>query len=169
MLDKISLFYSWLIWFITYFIPDCTLTMRMRGWLYSLAMPRSGSDFQVSNSTRIYGINKFSVGDHVLLATNVVINAGGEINIGNEVMIGIGSILVSGNHTISNGSYRFGIPKRDSIYIGDGSWLAAQVIVVSGASIPKSSLIAANTVVTKKLLTSGVYAGSPAKLIKHYN
>ncbi|MBM4958082.1 acyltransferase [Vibrio parahaemolyticus] len=164
MKQKINLLYSWFVWLVTFFLPDISFTMRFRGWMYSLAMPESGKNFQVSSGARLYGLNKISVGDDVYIATNVVINAGEEVVLGSEVMIGIGAIIVSGNHSLFNGSYRFGSLKREPILVHRGSWISANVVLVSGSEIPKSSLIAANSVVTKKLKISGVYAGAPAEL-----
>ncbi|PME54415.1 acyltransferase [Vibrio lentus] len=164
--NKLLLLYSWLIWFATFFIPDTGITMRFRGFLYSLAMKKSGKNLQVSSGTKLYGLNSITVGDNVYIATNVVINAGGCIDIGSEVLIGIGAIIVSGNHTIKNGSYRFGTPQQKTITIGFGSWIAAGVVLVAGSSIPNSSLVTPNSVIYKTLDLPGIYSGSSIRKIK---
>lgn len=165
-LHKFGLFYSWLVWAVTFFLPDIAVFMRCRGWLYARVMKKSGRNFQVSSGARLYSIKRLSVGDDVFIATNVVVNAGTDIILGSQVMLGIGAILVSGNHTLCNGSYRFGQMARSPIAVGFGSWIGANSTLVAGASIPPSTLIGANSVVTKPLQFSGTYCGAPAKLIK---
>ncbi|AYO21201.1 acyltransferase [Vibrio owensii] len=166
MIHKLCLLYAWFVWCTTFFIPDTALTMRFRGKLYSFVMKNAGKNFQVSNGARLYGLPNISVGDDVYIATNVVLNAGSDIMLDSQVMIGIGAILVSGNHTYKNGSYRFGKMSRNLIHIGFGSWVSANVTITSGAIIPKGSLIAANSVVHKQLEVSGIYGGVPVKMIK---
>ncbi|MFB2726379.1 hypothetical protein ACE02H_02790 [Shewanella mangrovisoli] len=165
MMHKISLVYAWMVWFFTGWMPDFPFLMRLRGFLYSLFMARAGKNFQVSSGARLYGLKNISVGNDVFVAVNVVINAGGKIVVGNEVMFGIGAVVVSGNHTSVNGSYRFGPMDRQEITIGNGSWIGANVTLLAGSSVPNSSLVAANAVVTKQLEIEGVYGGVPAKLI----
>lgn len=56
---------------------------------------------------------------------------------------------------------------EQKVVIGDGVWLAANVIVCPGVSIAEESIVAAGAVVCKDLLDPGcLYAGNPAKKIK---
>ncbi|MXR69410.1 acyltransferase [Shewanella sp. JBTF-M18] len=165
MMHKISLVYAWMVWLLTAWMPDLPMLMRLRGFLYSLFMARAGRNFQVSSGARLYGLKNISVGNDVFVAVNVVINAGGKIIVGDEVMFGIGAVVVSGNHTLVNGSYRFGPMDRKAITVGSGSWIGANVTLLAGSSVPNSSLVAANAVVTKHLEIVGVYGGVPAKFI----
>lgn len=166
MISKVSLLYGWFIRIILIWLPDHPVIMRFRGWLYGLAMKSVGENFQVSSTAQIYGLHKLSVGSNVFIATNVVINCGETVIIESEVLIGIAAVVVSGNHTILNGSYRFGTPTRSSISIGFGSWVSANCVLTSGSALPKGSLLAANSVLNKKFAKTGVYAGIPARKIK---
>lgn len=166
MFHKFSLIWSWFVWMITRIIPDFPLSMRFRGWLYSFGMHSSGKNFQVASSCRLISMDTLRVGENVYFASNVIVNGGGKINIANEVMIGIGCVIVSGNHTISDGSYRWGARRESPITIGSGSWLGANTVLVAGSVVPKSTLIAAGAVVTNVLIQPGVYGGVPARLLK---
>lgn len=165
MKHKFCLLYAWLVWAVTFFVPDVNLMTRFRGWLYSLVMPKCGKNFQVSAGARLFGLNNLYVGSNVYIATNVVINACDHIILEDEVMVGINSTLVSGNHTIKDGSYRFGSAQRAPIKVGHGSWVSGNVLLIAGAEIPPSSLVAGGAVVNKKHIESGIYGGVPAKLI----
>lgn len=168
-MKKLSLIYSWFIWMVTFFIPDSKITMRFRGWLYSFMIPKCGKNFQVSSGAKLLGINKLNIGNNVFIANNVIINTGGTIFLNDDVMIGLGSIIVAGNHTLKDGSFRFGKRDEKDIIIGHGSWIAANCTVTAGAIFPPSSVLAANSVfLSKNDLESGVYGGTPAKLLKSH-
>ncbi len=155
-----------MVWVLTFFLPDAPIIMRFRGWLYSFGMASCGKNFQVSSNVRILGLLCLDCGDSVYLASGVIINARAMIKIEDEVLIGIGSLLVSSNHTLHNGSYRYGKPQALPIYIGKGAWVAGHAIIGGGSIIPNGCLIGANSFVNRRLEHSGVYAGSPVRFLK---
>lgn len=169
-MKKISLLYSWFIWFITFFLPESKFTMRFRGYLYSFVMPQCVYNFQVSASAKLFGINKLHVGNNVFIAANTVINTGGKIYLEDDVMIGIGSVVIAGNHTIKKNSFRFGKRDEKDIHIDYDSWIAANCTITSGSNFPPSSVLATNSVFLSNNNTpeSGIYGGVPAKLLKKY-
>jgi acetyltransferase-like isoleucine patch superfamily enzyme len=156
------LFYSWLIKLLTAFLPDQKHIMRFRGWLYSFFMKECGKNFQVSSTTILKNLENMEIGDNVYFAPNSIINASATIRIENEVMIAFNSVLVSGNHILYNGSYRFGKSKLKPIVINEGAWIAANCTVVAGANIGKGCLIGANSLVKGDCLDYHVYIGVPA-------
>lgn len=166
MKHKLLLLYAWFVWAVTFFFPDIPFLMRFRGWLYSQGMTECGRNLQVSSGARLYALHNLKCGNDVYIATNVVINACSLITLNDEVMIGIGSVLVSGNHTIMNGSYRFGPSERKGIQIGTGSWVAGNALILAGGELPSSSLLAGGAVLATSFSEEGVYGGVPAKLIK---
>ncbi|MDA3139741.1 acyltransferase [Vibrio metschnikovii] len=166
MRKKINFLYSWLVWLMTFFLPDAPFFMRFRGWLYSFGMYDCGKNFQVASSVKILGLSNLDCGSDVYLASGVIINARAKIQIADEVLIGIGSLLVSSNHTKHQGSYRYGKPEALPIFVGKGTWVAGQVVIGAGSIIPEGCLIGANSYVNKKLVDVGIYAGTPVKYIK---
>lgn len=166
MKHKLFLLYAWFIWAFTFFLPDIAIVMKFRGFLYSFAMGECGKNFQVSAGARLYCLPNLTCGNDVYIATNVVINACEKIILCDEVMVGIGSTLVSGNHTLLGNSYRFGEPERQEIFIGAGAWIAGNALVLAGGRLPMSSLLAGGAVLSKSFDEPGIYGGVPAKLIK---
>lgn len=156
-MHKIFLLYSWFIRTLFYFFPDIPLIMRLRGFLYSLFMKKRGNNLQVSASSIVKGLENISIGNNCFFAANTIIDAGTDIYLEDDVMIGYASILISGNHTLKNGSYRFGASKREAITIQFGSWVGANCVILAGANIPPSSCIAAGTSLGNKLPESGIY------------
>lgn len=166
MKHKFLLLYSWFVRTLLFFLPDQPLIMRFRGWMYGLGMKNRGRNFQVSANVIIKGLENFLVGDDCYLAPGVVINAIRDIEFDGQVMIGFNSVLVSGNHSKTNGSYRFGKSKTAPIYVGFGSWVAANCTVVAGASIGSGVVIGANSFIKGSFAGDSVYATLIPKKIR---
>lgn len=168
MKHKLILLYAWLVRTLLFFLPDFPLFMRFRGWLYGLAMKECGLNFQVAHSVILNGLDLLSVGKDVYIANscNVILN--GELRIGNEVIFGPGVLVSTGNHQIDGNSYRFSASTKEDVSIGAGCWIGGNSTILSGANVPPKSIVGAGSVVTKHSCNdvSGLYAGSPAKLIK---
>lgn len=160
MKHKLLLIYSWLIFTLTYFWPDFPFTMKVRGKLYALAMKKSGRNFQVASGAILRTLENITVGDDVYIANYVIINAGGEVIIDSQVLIGFRSCIIAGNHTLKNGSYRFGMSKTRTIQIGFGSWIGCNCSILAGAIVPASTVIGAGSTVARKLGEPGKYIGN---------
>lgn len=168
MKHKFLLLYAWLIHSFFFFMPDYPLLMRFRGFLYGLGMNRCGRNFQVAHSAIINSLEGLSVGDNVYVANYSVILSKG-VEIGNNVLIGPSCVLSSSNHILHNGSFRYKTEEGLGIKIGDGSWVASNCTLLSGAELPPSSVLAANSVLTSKIelrKSHSIYGGTPARLIK---
>jgi len=82
-------------------------------------------------------------------------------------MIGPGTIIASRNHSLYNGSFRYGEAKIGNIRIGKGSWIGANCTIVTNSELPSASILGANSLLNKKFKkTNTLYAGNPAKFIK---
>lgn len=166
MKTKLSIIYSWFVRLITCFLPNHPMFMRFRGWLYSFMMKECGENFQVTSSAILVSLTGLSVGENVYIAHNCVL-IGSNVYIGDNVLIGPNCTLSSGNHTFDNGSYRYGKPESGVVKIEDGTWVAANCSIVSGAQLPKQSVLAAGASLNKPFTeTNSLYGGVPAKLIK---
>lgn len=94
----------------------------------------------------------------------------------------IGEYVISGpNLTIITGDHYY-VPKRwlksltddekpsycdQDVIISDDVWIGANVTILKGVHIGKSSIIAAGSVVTKDVPDFAIVAGVPAKIIKY--
>ena len=167
MKRKFLLIYCWLVRILLYFLPDIPFIMRFRGWLYGFGMKKCGYDFQVTHDAYIKDLQGISVGNHCFVGNTVVIMGSGETIIEDEVMIAPHAIIISGNHTSVNGSYRYGKADAGKIFIGRGSWIAGNATIVKGASLPEDSVLSANSFLNKSFdIPHSIYGGIPAKLIK---
>lgn len=151
-----------------FFLPDIPIFMRFRGFMYSLGMPRCGKDFQVSHNAIIRSTAQLSVGDHCYIANYSMTLGSNPITLGNEVMIGPHVIIVSGNHTKIDNSYRYGVGVKGSINIGNGCWITSHCTVALNTVLPSGSVLAANSFINREFTNkNSVYGGIPAKLLRN--
>lgn len=108
-----------------------------------------GHDTRIGISNVLIG--PVSVGNHVILAQNIVMSG---LNHGYEdVNIPIHKQKVT----------------MAPIVIEDDCWLGANVVVTAGVTIGKHSVIAAGAIVTKSIPPFSIAVGNPARVIKHYD
>jgi acetyltransferase-like isoleucine patch superfamily enzyme len=168
MISKLLLIYSWFVRALLYFLPDIPLCMRFRGFLYSFGMQKCGRDFQITHNAIIKGLQNISVGSNVFVGNFSVIMGSGKLRIENEVLIGPHVVIISGNHTKSKNSYRYGQAKVGDIFIGRGSWITSNCTIGMNSSLPEGSVLSANSFLNKKFETpNAIYGGVPAKFIKN--
>lgn len=167
MKNKLLLLYSWFVRTFLFFFPDIPFIMRMRGFLYGLGMKHCGKDFQVTHDAIIRDLQGISVGDHCFVGNHSVIMGSGSTLIGDEVLIAPHVIIISGNHTSLNNSYRYGKRSDGEIIIGRGSWVAGNATVQKGAILPAGSVLSASSFLNKPFTQeNALYGGVPAQLIK---
>jgi acetyltransferase-like isoleucine patch superfamily enzyme len=143
------------------------------------------SNIRIGCSCRIGRSNTFLVGStgsklgeaYIKIGDNCVVNEfnsfrAGEsfIDIGSNVVISQSVIFVATNYVFpfDDPSCLKIDPKRHGIRIDDNCFIGAASVILPGVRIRNGITIAANSTVTCDCYISGVYAGSPARLIRRY-
>lgn len=154
---------------LTAWLPDMTVFMRLRGFLYSLMMAECGRNFQLPSTVILNSLAGFSVGNDVFIGHRTII-IGTDVVIEDEVLIGPNCVISGGNHTFYKTSYRFGPHVAKPVKIMAGGWIGANCTITAGSVLPARSILAAGSVLTKAFSEPDcIYAGSPAKQIKQIN
>lgn len=155
----------------------------MYGSAFRGALPGLGPDVSVRlrrGGTLVFGRIKtrghgqiFCDGGHVQIGSGVFLNQGISINsmsrvvIGADVLMGEGVKIYDHDHAISHDfqvdDARFVL--RD-VEIGQGSWLASNVIVLKGVCLAERSIIGAGATVSESTHACGVYVPSSSGLRK---
>jgi len=137
-----------------------------RGELLRPKLRACGERLQIAPGVVMPWPGKLSIGNDVVISWFTYIG-GGDITIGDRVTIGPHCSMTGGDHGYrpEHGDFR-GPHRMASIVIGDGSWLAAGVVVTAGTTIGKGCLVAAGAVVTHDLPDGMMAAGVPAREIK---
>lgn len=95
---------------------------------------------------------------------NCIIQGRGAVYIGNYVGIGPNTVIISGNHSLTN---QHEVVKKETI-IGDHSWIASNCCILAGVVLGPRTVVGAGSVVTKSFPDGFcVIAGNPARIIKH--
>lgn len=161
--------YDWPLHFVllmTNWLPDNVLCIRLRGLLATPFFKACGKKLGIGRNVVFYDPSKITIGSNVYVATGCWFSAGRGIVIGDEVLFGPYTIIASTNHTLFNGSYRFGPPAGSTVTIGRGSWIGAHCSLLQGITIGEACLVAANSVVNKSVAAHSVVGGNPAKILK---
>jgi len=112
--------YLWLhfvVW-ATDWMPDIKPVPRLRGFLLRPAFKRCGRNLQVARSVTINFPNRVELGRDVCVATHCWLHGWGGIVVEDEVMLGPYVVVVSGDHTQVDGSYRYGPSRQAPIFLG---------------------------------------------------
>ena len=137
-----------------------------------------GSNFGMGPYSQLFAQGKpgdasIVIGDNVAMNFNVMINAssGGKIIIGNDVMIGPHTVMRAANHRfddLEQPIYKQGhLPGE--IIIEDDVWIAANVVLASGAKLGKGCIISAGSVVSTKIPEYSIVAGNPGRVVLNRN
>ena len=122
-------------------------------------------DFSFVNN----GMGPVKIGNHVFVgASNVII---GPVTLHDHIMTAQNVVMSGLNHGFANVNiaYRYQSCTVSEIIINEGCWIGANVVITSGVTVGKYSIIAAGSVVTKSIPSYSMAAGNPAKLIKQFN
>jgi len=136
-----------------------------------------GKGSSIRPSTHIYSSNKRTkiiIGDNVDIGRDSTISAQNSIIIEDGVLTGPHVFITDHNHEYRD-IHRYvrgqGVSCNpdDSVFIGEGSWLGTNTVVVGNVRIGKHCVIGSNSVVTKDIPDYSVAVGIPCKVIKRYD
>ena len=109
-----------------------------------------------------------TVGDRVFIGRGVEFNCRKRITVGDDALIAAGCHLIDCDHgTAPGGLIRTQKITSEEIVVGKGAWLGAAVIVLKGVKIGDGAIIGAGSVLTKSVPAGEIWAGVPAKFLRH--
>jgi acetyltransferase-like isoleucine patch superfamily enzyme len=150
----------------TSWLPELRPFLRLRGFLMRPAFKTCGRNLQVSRHVTVNFTSRLEIGSDVFLATGCWLHARGGIVLEDEVQLGPYSVLVSGDHTRIDGSYRYGASDLGPIRVRQGAWIAAHATVTKGVVVGRGALLAANSVATRDIPPFTMAGGVPARAIR---
>lgn len=112
---------------------------------------------------------RIRVGGGTFLNQGVMIAAEGLVEIGEHCMMANGCLITDGSHRFEDPQTPVpwqGFTTKGPTRIGDNVWLGANVVVTSGVTIGRRSVVGANSVVTEDVPPFSIAAGAPAKVIR---
>ena len=115
------------------------------------------------------GVENLEIGEGAYIGPECLIDVAGPVRIGARSCISARSILIS--HSDANSSHgnvnatRFR-PSRLGVAVGPDVWLGVGTIVLESSSIGDRCVVGAGSVVRGELIADGLYAGTPARLMR---
>ena len=144
---------------------------RQRARFYRLILAECGTHFKMNGKATIYTPHKVHIGSHFTINNGCQIAPRGDVFIGDYVTMSRGSQITAGtldsNHWIDE-QYKDHVHTKGDVYIGDGTWLCINSIVLPGVKISgKGVIVAAGSVVTQDISEDYVVVGGvPARKVK---
>ncbi|MEH3054114.1 MAG: acyltransferase [Patulibacter minatonensis] len=112
-----------------------------------------------------------AIGGGTFLNQGVMVSAADSITIGEHCMFANGSLITDANHRFDDLELPIpwqGFTSKGPVVIGDNVWAGANVVITSGVTIGRRTVIGANSVVTSDLPDFAICAGAPAKVLRRY-
>ena len=115
---------------------------------------------------------KLTIGNNTQIGLNFTAICTDDLAIGDNVLIASGVFIATHNHGMNPekpNSYQRQPLTSNKVIIQDGSWLGERVVILSGVTIGKKTIIGANSVVTKSIPDYSIAVGIPARVIKQWD
>lgn len=114
-------------------------------------------------SAKIWAPWNLKMGDYSCIGPYADIYSMGPVEIGSNVTISQYAVICTGTHDIAT-PHNDLIIKKNTIH--DQSWICAYAKIMPGVTVGEGAVIGMASVLSRNAQPWGVYAGSPAKLIK---
>lgn len=156
------------------FLPETSL-FSLKNKILRLAGVKIGNNVRICSSVKILGDGDLEIGDNVWIGIGTLIvssksrqNPNAKITIGSNIDIAPRVYIGTGTHIIDINSENIaGEGISYDIIIENGCWICADSTILPGVKVGSKTIVAAKALVNKDLLENSVYAGIPAKFIKH--
>jgi acetyltransferase-like isoleucine patch superfamily enzyme len=123
----------------------------------------NSSGLKIGGGGRLHPNANFKIGDRCTIHNNFI-NVCEPVEIGNDVGLSPETSILTHGYWLSALE---GYPASFSgVKINDGVIVGYRSLIMMGVSIANHCVVGAQSVVTKSLSETGIYAGSPAKFIK---
>ena len=112
-----------------------------------------------------YGYN-ISIGRRSFVNYGAVFLDVNPITVGDEVLIATNVQLLTATHPLDAAQRRAWWEYAKPISIGDGAWIGAGALVLPGVAVGEEAIVGAGAVVTRDVAPRTVVAGNPARVIR---
>lgn len=113
-----------------------------------------------------WGGHHVHFGSQIYANSNLTLVDDGHIYVGDKVMFGPNVTIATANHPIDPSLRGKGLQYNKDVYIGENTWIGANVVIVPGIHIGKNVVIGAGSVVTKDIPDDVVAVGNPCRVLR---
>jgi acetyltransferase-like isoleucine patch superfamily enzyme len=148
-------------------IPDRLGNRPRQKWLQQRGTV-FGANAVIARGSRVLDPSRLWIGDGVVVARDVTLDARGGLTIKAHALIGFESVLLTHTHRAD----RIGVPVQAQgmydgpVVIGERAWLGTRVVVLPGVTVGEDSIVAAGAVVVADVPPRAIVGGVPARVLK---
>lgn len=131
----------------------------VRNLVYTLGKIRLGKGSVIHMWARFYELKNIEIGEDTHIGDNCFLDGRNKIKIGNHVDIASQVLIYNEEHNIHSENFE---AISGSVEIGDYAFIGPRAIILPGVKIGKGAVIAAGAVVTKDVSEFVIVGGIPA-------
>lgn len=133
-----------------------------RRFFYRLSGIKIGKGSTIHMEARFYDPRNIEIGQDSIVGEKVTLDGRAKLTVGNHVDIATGVMIYNAQHDVHSEDFR---AMEESVVIEDYVFIGPRVIVQPGVRIGKGAVIAAGAVVAKDVAPMTIVGGVPATVI----
>lgn len=135
---------------------------RTRRFFYRLGGLKIGKGSALHMGIRFYNPKNISIGEDSIIGEDTVLDGRNKLTIGNHVDIATGVMIYNAEHDVSDPNFR---AISAPVVIEDYVFIGPRAIILPGVTLKKGAVVGAGAVVTKNVEERSIVGGVPAKQI----
>lgn len=135
----------------------------LRRFFYRLSGMRIGKGSTIHMAASIYNAKGIRIGDDTIVGEWAVLDGRASLTIGDHVDIATGVMIYNSEHDVNDPEFA---AISQPVEIGDYVFIGPRVIILPGVKIGEGAVVGAGAVVTKDVPSFTIVGGVPAKFIK---
>lgn len=132
------------------------LSCAIRRWLLNSVGNRIAPGARIIGGGFILG-RALSVGERSSIGRGTYIDLSDSVTLGDDVCVGHGCVFITANHEVGPPERRCGPLTPGPIVVGNGVWIAANVMVMPGVTIGPGAIIPAGSIVRKDVAPNSFF------------
>lgn len=143
-------------------LAGCVPIHHFRRVIYRMAGIKIGTGSTIHMGTRFYDSRNIIIGRDSIIGENAVLDGRDKLEIGDHVALATNVMIFNSQHEINDENFSASVSPviiEDYVFIGPG------VIVQPGVKIGRGAIVAAGAVVVEDVPPFAVVGGVPAKII----
>lgn len=135
---------------------------HLRRFFYRLFGMKIGKGSTIHMFASVYRVKGIEIGKDSIIGEWVILDGRDKLRIGDHVDIATGVMIYNSKHDINDSEFS---AKTSPVEIGDYVFIGPRAIILPGVTIGKGAIIAAGAVVTKDVPEFAIVGGVPAQAI----
>jgi acetyltransferase-like isoleucine patch superfamily enzyme len=139
---------------------------HFRRFIYRLGGMKIGKGSTIHTEAKFYNAKNISIGRDSIIGEGAVLDGRDKLTVGDHVDIASEVMIYNGEHDVNDPTFK---PIFAPVEIGDYVFIGPRAIILPGVNIGKGAVVGAGAVVTKDVEEFSIVGGVPAKEIKKRN